>query len=54
MTKMEKDGATRGCFNMAKEDGIAACREYRAQLEAQGIKTSLKYFTGDLFIGECR
>ena len=50
MTKMEKDGATRGCFNMAKEDGIAACREYRAKLEAQGLRTRLEYFTGDLYI----
>lgn len=50
MTEMERAGAERGCFNMAKEDGIAACREYRAQLEAQGFKTQLEYFTGDLYI----
>lgn len=54
MTEMEKNGAKRGCFNMAKEDGIAACRGYRAQLEAQGLKTWLSYFTGDLYIVEYR
>lgn len=50
MTEMEKEGAKHGCFNMEKEDGIAACREYRAQLEAQGHETWLSYFTGNLFI----
>ena len=50
MTEMEKEGAKNGCFNMAKDEGITACREYRARLEAQGFRTSLKYFTGDLWI----
>ncbi len=50
MTEMEKQGAQNGCFNMAKDEGIEACREYRARLEAQGFRTYLEYFTGDLFI----
>ena len=54
MTEMEKAGAERGCFPMSKEDGIAACREYRARLEAQGFRTWLKYFSGDLYIVEYR
>lgn len=50
MTKMEREGAQRGAFNMSKEDGIAACEAYRAALEAQGFKTWLEHFTGDIFI----
>lgn len=50
MTKMEREGAQRGAFNMAKEDGIAACRAYRAALEAQGFTTWLAHFSGDIFI----
>ena len=50
MTKMEIEGAKNGCFNMAKEDGIEACRRYRAELEANGYRTELRHFSGDLFI----
>jgi len=50
MTEMERQGAKNGCFNMAKDEGIEACREYRANLKAQGFKTWLEHFTGDLFI----
>lgn len=49
MTEMEKEGAKNGCFNMAKDEGIAACREYRARLEAQGYDTWLEYRWGDIF-----
>ena len=50
MTEMEKQGAQNGCFNMAKDEGIEACRKYRSRLEAQGLRTYLEYFTGDIFI----
>lgn len=50
MTEMEREGAKNGCFNMAKDEGIAACREYRKALEAQGFSTKMVYFTGDLWI----
>lgn len=49
MTQMEREGAKNGCFNMAKEDGVNSCREYRKELEANGYRTWLTYFTGDLF-----
>lgn len=49
MTAFEIEGAKNGCFNMAKDEGIEACREYRKKLEEQGYKTYLDYFTGDLF-----
>lgn len=49
MTEMEREGAKRGTFNMAKEDGIEACRAHRAALEADGKNTWLEHFTGDLF-----
>ena len=49
MTKMEIEGMKNGCFNMAKDEGIRACREYRESLEALGYKTWLEHFTGDLF-----
>lgn len=50
MTQMEIEGMKHGCFNMAKEDGAKACKEYRAELEAVGCKTRLEHFSGDLYI----
>lgn len=52
MTRMERETAKNRCFNMAKEDGVNSCREYRKELEAKGYRTWLTYFTGDLFIVE--
>lgn len=49
MTKMEIEGIKNGAFNMAKEEGIEACRAYRATLEAEGKRTWLEHFTGDIF-----
>lgn len=49
MTTMEIAGMKNGIFNMAKDESINACREYRANLEAQGYKTWLEYFANDLF-----
>ena len=49
MTKMEIEGMKNGCFNMAKDEGIRACREYRAHLESFGYKTWLEHLFGDLF-----
>lgn len=49
MTEMEREGAKHGTFNMAKEDGIEACKAYRAALEAEGKITWLKHFAGDNF-----
>lgn len=50
MTKMELEGMKNGCFNMAKDDGVAACRAYRAALREQGNITWLEHFAGDLYI----
>ncbi len=47
---MELEGMDHGAFNMAKDEGIEACRAYRARLEAQGMITWLQYMTGDIFI----
>lgn len=49
LSEMERDGMKRGCFPMDKDEGIAACRQYRANLEAQGYTTWLSYLAGDLF-----
>lgn len=49
MTTMEREGMKNGIFNMAKDEGIEACRKYRADLEAQGYRTWLEHFTNDLF-----
>ena len=46
MTDMEKSAARVGTFNMAKEEGIKACEEYRANLEAKGYRTVLQYREG--------
>ena len=47
---MELEGMDHVAFNMAKDEGIEACRAYRARLEAQGMITWLQYMTGDIFI----
>lgn len=49
LTPFELEGMAHGCFNMAKDEGIQACREYREDLERQGYKTKLVHFAGDLF-----
>lgn len=49
LTPFELEGMAHGCFNMAKDESIQACREYREDLEKQGYKTKLVYFSGDLF-----
>ncbi len=49
LSEMEREGMRNGCFPMDKDEGIAACREYRKKLEDQGHSTWLEYFTGDLF-----
>ena len=54
MSTMEYEGMKNGCFNMAKEDGISACRAYRTNLEKQGYVTSLVWFANDLFIVEAK
>ena len=50
MTRMEIEGAKNGCFNMAKAEGVQACKEYRGHLKEQGVKTYLEHFVDDLFI----
>ena len=52
LTAFELEGMVYGCFNMAKDEGIQACKEYREELEKQGYKTKLSYFSGDLFYVE--
>lgn len=49
MTKMELEGMKNGCFPMDKDEGVAACREYRQALENEGKHTRLEWFAGDLF-----
>lgn len=49
MSKMELEGMKRGIFPMDKDEGIEACREYRAKLHAQGYKTYLEYLWNGLF-----
>lgn len=49
MSKMELEGIKRGIFPMDKNEGIEACREYRARLHAQGYRTYLEYLWNGLF-----
>jgi hypothetical protein len=50
ITKMEQEGMKKGAFPMDKDEGIKSCREYRAALEAEGKKTWLEYFAGNIYI----
>lgn len=50
ITKMEQEGMKNGAFPMDKEEGIKACREYRAALEAEGKKTWLEHFAAGIYI----
>ena len=50
LTEMEIEAMKHAVFNMAKEDGIKACRQYRESLKSnEGFKTELRYETGDLW-----
>ena len=54
MRQFEIEGMKHGCFNMAKDESIKACREYRENLENQGYVTWLEWFAGDLFMVKTR
>lgn len=54
LTQFEIEGMKHGCFNMAKDESIKACREYRENLESQGYVTWLEWFAVDLFIVKTR
>lgn len=46
----ELEGMKNGAFPMDKEYGVGACKSYRANLEAQGYRTWLEHFAGDIFV----
>lgn len=50
ITKMELEGMKNGAFPMDKPEGIAACREYRKALEAEGKTTWLEHFANGIFL----
>lgn len=49
LTDFEREGMNHGTFPMDKDEGVAACKEYRAKLEAQGINTQMVHFGGGMF-----
>lgn len=49
ITDFEREGMNHSTFPMDKDEGIAACKEYCAKLEAAGISTQLVHFAGGLF-----
>lgn len=50
LTKFELEGMAHGAFPMDKDEGVAACRAYRAGLEAQGLRTYLDWLFGGIYV----
>ena len=50
ISKMEQEGMKNGAFPMDKDEGIKACREYRAALEADGKTTWLEHFANGIYL----